>query len=150
MPVLCKHNNGFTCMSSTDYLGKNSPFRSHRRKECRYLFPGHRLYEYDRPNTSTSDCFSYSNHVFGSEFIRIVSKNSLSCSLNRQPAVAGGFGGDATRPQSGFPRCPVASMQVKERLPAGRRPNPHILYCTRLLPPAYTQVSKGIPANLFN
>lgn len=102
-------------------------------------------------HTSSSGCFSYSNHVFGSEFIRIVSKNSLSCSLDRRSGVAGGFGGDATRPQSGFPRCPVASMQVKERLPAGRRPNPHILYCTRLLPPACRQVptGEGIPARLL-
>jgi hypothetical protein len=76
----------------------------------------------------------YSNHAFGSECIRIVSSSSLSCSLDRRPGSAGSPGGDATRPQSCFPRCPLASMQVKERLPAGRRPNPHTLYCTQLLP----------------
>lgn len=54
-----------------------------------------------------------------------IEESSLSCSLDRRPGSAGKSRGDATRPQSSFPRCPLASMQVKERLPAGRRPNPH-------------------------
>lgn len=37
-------------------------------------------------------------------------------------ARVAGRGGRGARPRSLFPRCPLASMQVKERLPAGRRP----------------------------
>lgn len=60
-------------------------------------------------------------------YIRMVSKSLIELQpVSRQRVRGEGTrGGDATRPQSSFPRCPVASMQVKERLPAGRRTNPH-------------------------
>lgn len=68
---------------------------------------------------SCSGALSYSNHVLGSECIRIVSRSSLSCSLDRRPSPARGHWGGCNTPTEPFPTLPGGKYAGQGKVTCG-------------------------------